>query len=294
MGLLLATSTSRADQARDWMFQVQQPGTYLATDLVYPGVQATLEHRMPIYGAANELDLKVNVLPTLYFVESQIDVELRALVLTLGLTAGVRDTFFNIAMEPGEDFTHDARQQFVDRGETENAITGYGEARAQLAVPFNDWVALLAVVGARYEGGSDRTFDWRFGIMRDSGVMLRSNYTLFFHHKDFGGIGPQLEVLGYDLDGKRNTGIHYGFTYVGRLGIFKRFDALLLTLLFGTVGDVNGVPYEKVYGDHWFKVPMMVLLGYRVQWELSGPNSVDIDVKDQGPHVLQPPHRLPR
>ena len=257
------------------MFAIQRPGTYLSTDVVFPGVQATLDHRVPIYGGANELDLRVNALPTLYYYESQVDIELRVLVLTLGLTAGFRNTFYNLSFDPDEPFSHEARREAEDDGDYDSAFTGYGEARAQLGIPFNDWVALLAIVGGRYEGGRDRTFDWRLGIMRDSGVLVRSNTTLFFHHRDFGAIGPQLEVLSYELNGERNTGIHFGFTYVGRVGIRDRFDLLYLTLLFGTTGKVNGVDTEDVYGDHWFKLPITLQLAYRIVWELSGPNDYD-------------------
>jgi hypothetical protein len=295
IGFVLAPGALRADQPRDWMVAAQPAGTYLSTDLVFPGVQATLEHRIPIYGAANELDLKVNALPTLYYYESQVDVELRILVLTLGLTAGFRDTFFNLSFDPGESFSHEARRAAEDEGDYANELTGYGEARAQLGIPFNEWIALLSVFGARYEGGQDRTFDWRLGIMRDSGVLMRSNTTLFFHHREFGAIGPQLEVLSYDLDGERNTGIHYGFTYVGRVGLRDRYDLLFLTLLFGTSGKINGVETEEVYGDHWFKLPLTLQLAYRIVWELSGPNDYDDDTPRGKQHVLYPePPRPPR
>jgi hypothetical protein len=60
--LVLFSSVSRAEQARDWMFTVPTPGTYLNTDIMFSGVQACVEQRIPIYGRLNELDLKVNAL----------------------------------------------------------------------------------------------------------------------------------------------------------------------------------------------------------------------------------------
>ncbi|HEY3594285.1 MAG TPA: hypothetical protein VGL13_10435, partial [Polyangiaceae bacterium] len=71
LALVAVSSGTRADQARDWMVAAQPAGTYLNLDVVFPGVQAQLEHRIPIYGGANELDFKVNALPTLVFYESQ-------------------------------------------------------------------------------------------------------------------------------------------------------------------------------------------------------------------------------
>src|SRR5262245_1223121 len=101
----------RADQVRDWMFNTQPGGTYLNTDVVLPGLQAQLEHRIPIYGDMNELNLRLNALPTLFFYESQVDADLRVLFLTLGASAGFRDTFANISFEPGEAFDREARRK---------------------------------------------------------------------------------------------------------------------------------------------------------------------------------------
>ena len=275
----LASGVARADQVRDWMVAPQPPGTYLNTDIVFPGLQAQLEHRIPIYGLANELDLKVNALPTVLYYESQADVELRVLILTLGISAGFRDTFFNLAFAPGEAFDHGARNKADSTpGRHTNELTGYGDGRVTLSIPFNDYVALLSVNGARYEGGGDRTFDWRLGIVRDAGVYLHSNTTLFFHHRSFGALGPQLEVLRYKFDGHKNLEFNYGFTYVGRMGwLRRRFDMLYVSALIGVTGKTNGEPTYKVYGDHYLKVPLTVALAYRMVWELWTPKKYGED-----------------
>jgi hypothetical protein len=265
-------AVARADYPRDWIFAAQPGGTYLNTDLILPGLQAQLEHRIPIYGATNELDLRLNVMPTLFFAESQLDVELRILILTLGASAGVRDTFFNMQLGKDERFDLDGRRAAEEDGRYTNKFSSYAEGRVQLSVPFNDYVALLAVGGARYEGGQDRVFDWRYTIVRDAGLMLRSNTTLFYHDRKIGGVGPQLEVLRFDYNGRSNTAINVGFTYVGRMGFFRRrYDLLYLTVLFGVGGSTNGVPTSEVYGDHFLRVPMNFQLAYRIVWELVGP-----------------------
>ena len=269
----MTARTARADHPRDWMFAAQPGGTYLNTDLVMPGLQAQLEHRIPIYGQSNELDLRFTALPTLFFAESQVDVELRILILTLGVSVGVRDTFYNMQLGKDEAFDLKGRMAAEDRNGYTNKFSAYGEGRLQLAIPFNDHVALLAVGGARYEGGQDRVFDWRYTIVRDAGLMLRSNTTLFYHHRKFGGIGPQLEVLSFDYNEKRSTAINLGFLYVGRVGLLsKRSDMLYLCVLFGVGGSTNGVPTSEVYGDHYFfKMPINVQLAYRMVWELNVP-----------------------
>jgi hypothetical protein len=271
VGHLAEPSALRADQVRDWMFDVQAPGTYLNTDIVLPGVQAQLEQRIPVYGKLNELNLKVNALPTLFYYESQADVDLRILVFTFGASAGFRDTFGNLSFEPGEPFDHDARRLAEKKGRYSNAFTGFAEGRFTLSLPFNDWLAIQSINGFRYEGGTDRTFDWRMGIVRDSGVYLKSNTTFYLHHRKFGANGPQLEVLSYELDGKRNTQFNYGFTFVGRVGFRKRFDLLYLTVLLGLSGQINGVDTSKVYGDHYLHAPLTIILAYRVVWDLTGP-----------------------
>ncbi len=252
-------------------------GTYLNTDVVLPGVQVQLEQRIPIYGQMNELDLKANAMLTWFYYESQFDVDLRFLVLTLGLSAGFRNTFVSLELPSGGPFDHDARSELEDEGDNSASLDGFGEGRATLSLPFNDNLAFQSVNGARFEGGPDRTYDWRLGIMRDSGVYFRSNNTLFFHHRKLGAIGPHLEVLNYALDGERNTEFNYGFTYVGRLGFRKRFDLIYLNVLFGLSGTINGVPTEEVYGDHWLKVPFMIQLAYRIVWDLSGPREPGSD-----------------
>lgn len=272
ISLLCTTGLVRADYPRDWIFAAQPGGTYLNTDIILPGLQAQLEHRIPIYGATNELDLRLNVMPTLFFTESQLDVELRILVLTLGASAGVRDTYFNMQIGQDERFDNKGRREIEDNRGYTNKFSSYAEGRVQLAIPFNDYVALLAVGGARYEGGQDRVFDWRYTIVRDAGLMLRSNTSLFYHDRHIGGIGPQLEVLRFDYDGKPSTAINLGFTYVGRLGLFhRRFDLLYLTVLFGVGGSTNGEANSKVYGDHYTGLPMNFQLAYRIVWEVVGP-----------------------
>jgi len=266
-----ATKHAHADQRRDWMVAPQPAGTYANIDLVFPGAQLQLEHRIPIYGVANELNLKASVLPTLVFMESQVDADFRLVVLSLGASAGVRDTFHNITVEPNGRFDRLARRDLEFGGTFENLVAGFGEARGTLSLPLNEHAVFLSVNAVRFEGGPDRTFDWRLGIMRDAGMLLRSDTTLFLKHRSFGAIGPQVQILNYPLNGVRNTQVNYGFTFTTRPGLRPRNDIFFLSVLLGIGGTVNGVPTGDVYGNHLFKMPVTFQLAYRTVLEISGP-----------------------
>jgi hypothetical protein len=264
---------AHADQPRDWMAGPQPSGTYANLDVVFPGVQAQLEQRIPIYGQLNELDLKINALPTLYFHESQADIDLRILVLTIGMSAGIRDVFFNLEFGPNERFDQTGRRDAEKAGNYHNKFSVYGEGRVTLSLPFNDHLVLQSVNAMRNEGGDDRTFDWRLGVVRDAGWLLRSESNLFFKHRDLGALGPQVQVLNYGLNGRRNTQFNFGFTYVTRLGLLrKRNDLLYVGVLFGVLGKINDVPTHEVYGDHLFRIPVTLQLAYRMVFELIGPS----------------------
>jgi hypothetical protein len=269
--LFLAAPVS-AQQARDWMVAQQPGGTYANVDVLFPGVQAQLERRVPIYGAANELDLRISALPTIVFLESQADVDVRLVVLTLGASIGYRDVFNNLTFAPGASFDRSARRAAQFGGDYTTQATGFGEGRATLSLPFNDNLVFQSVNALRYEGGPDRTFDWRLGIMRDAGALLRSDTTLFIKQRHFGAIGPQVEVLNYALNGQRNTQVNYGFTFTTRPGLAPRNDIFFLSVLFGIGGTVNGVPTGDVYGNHLFKMPITFQLAYRMVLEISGPS----------------------
>ncbi|HKU44699.1 MAG TPA: hypothetical protein VJR89_41350 [Polyangiales bacterium] len=263
-----------AEQARDWMVAAQPGGTYLNLDVVFPGVQAMLEHRMPIYGAANELDFKVSALPTLVFVETQADVDVRLLVLSLGATVGAREIFHSLEFQRGVPIDSQARRDMEFGAGFRNSFHGYGEGRATLSLPFNDNLVFLSVNALRYEGGPDRVFDWRLGIMRDSGPLFRSDTTLFIKGRSFGAIGPRVQFLNYKLDGITNNQINYGFTFTTRPGFRKRNDIFFLSVLLGLSGTVataeGSVRTADIYGNHIFKVPVVFEIAYRTVLDIGG------------------------
>lgn len=266
--LLWAPAVVRADQPRDWMVGPQPGGTLLNLDLIFPGVQAQVEHRVPIYGIANELWFKANALLTLPFYESQFDVDLRLVALSLGGSVGYRDDFRTYEFAPGESISRGHRRARESAGDYTNTSNGFGEGRVTLALPFNDNVVFLSINGLRYEGGTDRTFDWRIGVVRDSGTYLNSNNTLFFKSHKYGSIGPQLQVLNFRLDGKRETQVNYGFTVVTRPGFMHKNDVLFLSMLFNFNHSSTGYDAGGSFGNHTFYGPYTFQLAYRMVFEL--------------------------
>ncbi|MET0384526.1 MAG: hypothetical protein ABW321_01140 [Polyangiales bacterium] len=276
----MTATLAHAEQTRDWMVGPQPAGTYANIDVIFPGMQAQIEHRIPFYGVANELNLKVNVLPTVVFTESQVDADLRLVVLSLGGSAGVRQVFQQISFDPGERFDAAARRSVQFGGSYGSQFSQFAEARATLSLPMNDHLVFLSVNGLRFENGADRSFDWRLGVVRDAGMVFRSDSTLFYKHRHLGGIGPQVQILNYALDGQRNTQFNWGFTFTTRPGFRPRNDIFFLSVLFGIGGTVNGVPTNEVYGNHLFKIPVTFQIAYRTVLEINRPSKPGQEEED--------------
>src|SRR5262245_16175458 len=88
-------STAAADQRQDWILAAPDPGDYVTLDLLFGAVQASYEHRQEIYGSTNMLVIRGGALAALPFGSTQIDVDLRMLNLTLGMSAGVQSIWRN-------------------------------------------------------------------------------------------------------------------------------------------------------------------------------------------------------
>lgn len=256
-----APPAAHAEQARDWILAAQPGGTDLMLDAILPGAQATIEHRIPIYGFANQLTFRANSLFVLPLYESQADVDLRILVLTLGASAGFRDTFRNLTFAPGERLDRDHRRQRELDGRVSNEIWGFYEGRAILSLPFNDYLVFQGVNTMRFEGVPDRTFDWRTGVVHD-GQFFRSDNMLFLKHRDWGGIAPVVQILDFELGPQRTTQINYGVAIVTRPGLRRRNDLLFAQVLFHP-GATLGTDENDFYGTHLLFSPIVVTVAYR-------------------------------
>jgi len=265
---LVAIPRARAEQTRDFMIAAGEAGTDVFVDTVLPGAQLTLEHREPIYAFANQLNLRANALLTPAFFETQADVELRVLVLTLGGTYGYKNLMSEQVFEDGEELDRYARRiKFVDGEQTSNAY-GFGEFRATLSLPINDYVVFNGINTFRFEDGPARTYDWRNAVVRDSNdMMFRSDLMLFFKHRDFGGIAPMMQIMNYSLGNERFTQLNYGFLFATRPGFRRANDIFFVQLLFHPGSTFGSYDNSEVYGNHLLFSPISLTIAYRVIFE---------------------------
>jgi hypothetical protein len=263
---LASARPARAEQARDWMISAPADGTFANVDLVVPGAQLGLEHRVPIYGMANQLTLRANALLMVPFLEPQADVDLRIVVLTLGASVGYHTDLAHMDFYPGQpDDRVERRRRFID-GDMNTASWGYGEGRATLSLPFNDNLVFNAINYLHVDGSgmADRTFDWRNGVVRDGGVLLKSDIMLFVKHRDWGAIGPMMQILNYGLGNDRLTQINYGVQIVTRPGFVRRNDIFFLQLLFNPGSTFGTYDNSKGYGNHLIYSPIAFTMAYRM------------------------------
>ena len=261
-----SASAARADQARDWMISAPLDGTFANVDVVLPGVQVGIEHRAPIYGQVNQLTLRANALFMLPFCEPQADVELRIVVLTLGGSVGYHGDLAHMGFAPGQPDDRVARRKrFID-GDIDSAQWAYGEGRATLSLPFNDNFLFNAINTLRVDAAAmpDRTFDWRTGVVRDGGVMLKSDIMFFVKDRDWGAIGPMVQILDFGLGSERLTQINYGFQIVTRPGFMRRNDIFFLQVLFNPGSTFGTYDNNAGYGNHLIFAPIAFTMAYRM------------------------------
>ena len=249
---------AQAGQPRDWMIAVHPEGTDLSLDVVFPGTQATLEHRIGIYNNnVNQLTFRANGLATGTFAESQADVDLRIVVLTLGASAGYRDTFRNHTFDAGESTSIMHRLDRDLSGNIDNAAWSFMEGRIILSLPFNDNLVFNSINRFRHENRPDRSYDWRTGVVHDGGYFSSENM-LLYKDRHFGGIGPMVQVMNYDFGGKNFSQVNWGAVFTTRMGLRSRDDLIFVQALFNV-----GTEQSKSYGLHFLTIPMTLVIAYR-------------------------------
>ena len=127
-------------------------------------------------------------------------------------------------------------------------------------MPFNENVVMQSLASVRYEDRHDRSYDWFFASIYDKGILGRWETTLYIKHRDWGGIGPYVQLLMMPREGEHVAQWAAGFNAVARLGLINRNDMLLLTFLMR--------PGDGIYGHHDFHMPVRSLLIYRILLEL--------------------------
>ncbi len=260
LGSVLPTGAS-ADQPHDWFIGPQDDGTVLNAGFFFPGTITSIEHKLSVFGQANQLLLRGTGIVSYPFTDGQLDVEMRVVLVSAGLSIGGRETWRNMSFAPDEPVDRWQRRIRWSAGEFDTAAWPHAEARLSVALPFNDYVLLNCVNTARYEDRPDPSYDWRNSMVHDRGMLYKSETMLFVKHKAFGGVGPMLTFLDFALDGVRHTQILYGFTFVSRAGLTRWNDILAIQMWFygDTMDDFDN---SENYGWDMWRGPFNLMIAY--------------------------------
>ena len=265
---MLAVTTARADQARDWPLNPSPSGTFAHIDYLGTAGQLSIEHRLPFYGGANVLTLTGSTLVGQYFGQVQATAALRIVILEFIGTIGYRALWRNLAFEAGEngayckDCDRPARRKIdpIFDPTSGHAKYPYAEAGVGLYLPLNDNMVLGSQFLAHYEDSPNRSYDQIFANIHDGGLLWVSETTLLYKHKDWGAIGPYLQVISMPRAGRYETEVAAGFNALARLGLIQRNDVVVASLLMR--------PGDGVYGQHWYFWPARLILDYRMTFNL--------------------------
>lgn len=256
-----------ADQPRDWMVAPTPGGTRALVDLILPGVQAGLEHRVPIYREQNELLVRASSLFTLGFLDNRVDVDVRVLVLTLGLGAGYRNVYRSLEFEPDESLTMRYRHRRDRGGLIKTASFPWGEARASLSLPMNDNLVVHNQLAFRIEDRHPRSYDWRYGLVHNGRPLINETY-VYFKHADWGAIAPVLQAINYRRDHRRQVQLNWGLQVLTRTGITDRDNIFVAQVLFQPGDHLGGVDNSDQYGFHLLKLPFNFIVAQRMIFDL--------------------------
>jgi hypothetical protein len=267
LGFALSTGTARADQRRDFMLDIQPPGTFLVLDYFGTGGQLTLEHRMPIYGVSNDFTASASVIPSYPLGEATVGGDLRVLFVNFGGSVSYRSVWRDLTFDAGENTycvqcDRAARRKidplFGRAPGSDNFLAAEGDVSVLL--PFNENLVMQSLAALRYEGRHDRSFDWFYASIYDKGVLGRWETSLFLKDRNWGGIGPYVQLLMLPRAGEHVAQWAAGFNAVTRVGLIGRNDLLFLTFLIR--------PGDGTYGHHAYYMPVRSLLIYRMILEL--------------------------
>lgn len=262
--LLLCAGHAHADSRRDFMFERMPAGDYFTLDYFGTGAQLTLDHRQSIYGAANEATAGATALLGYPMGQLTAHSSLRVLFLELDASAAYRVVWRNLSFAPGPHGEYCARCDRASRRDQDEVLrtgpdTAHGpfvEGKLTLYFPLNEYVVGGSQLAARYEDSRERSYDWFFANIHDSGLIGRWESMLFVKHRDWGGIGPYLQVMFLPRGTRHETEMSIGFNAATRLGLIDRYDLLFLTFLMQ--------PGDRYYGQHAYYSPVRALLVYRL------------------------------
>jgi hypothetical protein len=260
--LCASARVAKADQRRDFMLEGSEPGRHLIADYFGTGGQLTLEQRGEIYGKPNNYALNVSTLIGYPLGQLQASASLRVLFFEIGGTLGYRTVWRNLSFEPGEHSYCEACDRPARRAR--DPILGAGPdtdrywlatAWFQMYAPINEYFILTSMLAANYQGVKARSYDWFNTDIHDAGVIGQWETAAFVKHRNWGGIGPYVQLLSLPRAGHHETEVAWGFNAVTRPGLLTRDDTLFLTFLIR--------PGDGYYGQHSYFAPVRALAIYR-------------------------------
>jgi len=254
---------AHADQRRDYMLSELGEGDRLILDYLGTGAQVSWVRRRGIYGRANDYSLRLSSLLAYSLGQVAASASLRVLAFEFEAQVGYRTVWRNLSFEPGvnsycKDCDRPARRSRdpLFGGDTTSDAYPFAQGTVQLYAPLNDYFVLTSSLTLRYEGLRDRSYDWFFADIHDSGLMVNWELTAFVKHRDWGGIGPYVQYLSLPRAGRHEGEFAFGFNAMSRFGLVKRNDMLFLTFLTR--------PGDGVYGVHSYFAPIRALIVYRL------------------------------
>lgn len=245
------------------MLRLQPEGSFALIDFFGTGMQATVLHNRDIYGSLNNVQVRGNVLAMVPLGEAGIGVDVRILLLRLSVDVTMRSMWRDLTFAPGEARDREARSKrdLLFGGNTTTDTYGIAEGRAELMIPFNKYLLVTTMAALRYEGPHPTSFDWLWAYVHDSGFIPRWDMQIWLHNREWGGVGPYVELLSLPRNGGRDLAGAFGITAVTRAGLLtKRNDLIYFSFRMR--------PGDQEFGQHALNAPVRGILVYRVMLTL--------------------------
>lgn len=266
--VFLAAAAAQAELPRDYFLDAPAAGTFSMSDVYNVGAQQSIENRAHLEEGMSMLTTRLSGIASYPYADGSLNLDARLFLFTLGGSAGYRQVYRNHTFAAGADSSRDVRNDRESDKDFDAQGFGYGEGRLRVVVPLDPFF-LISTNTLRYEGVDDNSFDWMHANMHDGGTLFKSEATLFYRHRDLGGIGPYARVMNVprtkdDGGHRRETELHYGLVFGTRPGLVTprggNADLFLLQLVF-KFGDED-------YGLHPYRLPLYPLAVYRVVFRL--------------------------
>lgn len=255
---------------RDHLLEPKPEGTRLtALGFIGPGGRVTLDNRADLEEGSSQVQSQLRADANFGYAEASAHVDVRAMVFSVGASAGYRYSWHTLQFEPdatgldhGEpELNRDARVKKDDDDDFYDEHWPWAEGRARLVLPFGA-VTALSTVSYRYEDRPDNTYSWEFATVYDGGGLVNWETAIFARHRHVGFIGPTVRLLNLPRGGERENEFHYGIAGGTTPGWSDVEHALILRVYTNAGFD------DELMGTHFFRIPIHLIVGYQQDFEL--------------------------